>query len=300
MQECKRKLSSAKSGKPTLHAPSLDTIYRTYRNIDVAAEQQAVHIAQLQKRMDDLNVAPPLPSPTSVSSRRSELYESRSPSMAPRAPVAVTPNVAAATAAALNSERSSQRLKNLLSKTRQQPLLNTQAMVGPKPPVAFQTPAKGSANADGLNAPKTPNLPATPINFPKGPLFMTPPATSANGGTSPIAMPEFSNLPEDNFDPTSGVPSSSRRGARLSTKKHGDPVMLRRSPQPSGSGNGEARGPGGMLGSPARSSGQVSAPATPSPAPAPSFSWGPLPKFNNPGGKPLLGPSNFAPITPKK
>ncbi|KAF8135179.1 hypothetical protein EV363DRAFT_1123762, partial [Boletus edulis] len=74
--------------------PSLDTVNRTFRNIDVAVDQQKQEISRLRHRMMKFEIS------GSVGAR-DRLAVSSS-----KRPLNVTPNVAITTAAALNAERS--------------------------------------------------------------------------------------------------------------------------------------------------------------------------------------------------
>lgn len=117
--------------------PSLDTINRTYRNIDMAIKAQTNHIEELVSRVAKLKVDE-VNSPAnsaSASPRRGtpELSISRVGKFSAetnddRTRIPVSPSVAASTAEALNAERSALRLKNALLKMRKEPLLNTQAV----------------------------------------------------------------------------------------------------------------------------------------------------------------------------
>ncbi|KZT06115.1 uncharacterized protein LAESUDRAFT_726338 [Laetiporus sulphureus 93-53] len=122
IHESKKKLDLFKSRKTGLHAPSLDTINRIYRNIDQAIQQQEDGVAELTARTAQLNLKlAQEASPTDYrlswekSSRRREL----------------TPTVARSTAAALNAEMSAHKLKRALSMARKEPLLNDQAVSKP-------------------------------------------------------------------------------------------------------------------------------------------------------------------------
>lgn len=185
---------------PFVRAPSLDTINRTYRNIDIAIQHQMDDVANLTTRIAKLKVTSP------AHGRPSR--DARLPDQAKR-PFNVTPHVAVTTAAALNAERSAQKLKRALLAVRKEPLLNTQAASAPPPPRAFQTPQKG---APGLSF-------GTPV---KGLLFPQTPSTP---------LPVEFTFPEDDFSPSPFQPSP-RRGAGVGTKRHSLPV--KRSPaQPS-------------------------------------------------------------------
>lgn len=176
-------------------APSLDTINRTYRNIDLAIQQQANDVAQLTSRVSKLKLTTPLKAST---------RDPRLPDPVSRRPYNVTPHVAVTTAAALNAERSAQKLKRALLAVRKEPLLNTKAAVAPPAPLAFNTPQKASPAAGdfGFNAPLT------------MPLF----STASPEPAQQIPVPDWT-LPEDNFNPS--PPPSSRRGAGAGMRKHG-------------------------------------------------------------------------------
>jgi len=165
----------------------LDTINRTYRNIDIALQHQMDDVADLTTRIEKLKVTSP--------SRGHSSRDSRLPDPAKR-PLNVTPHVAVTTAAALNAERSAQKLKRALLAVRKEPLLNTQAASAPSPPRAFSTPQKP---VQGQLFPQTPS-PPLPVEF---------------------------TFPEDNFNPSPPQPSP-RRGAGAGTKRHSVPV--KRSP----------------------------------------------------------------------
>lgn len=155
---------------------------------------------------------------------------------------AITPNVAVTTAAALNSERSAQRLKKALLAARKEPLLNSKVSpsagfgLGAGAPVAFNTPARVPAQAQGLTF-------NTPI--PMNGLFKASPNMN------------LTNFPEDSFSPT-GFSTPTKRGAG-GIKKHSGPVPLKKSgaSSPSPEPNKGSLVPG-----------------------SPSFDWGPLPTFN--------------------
>ncbi|KAI6000393.1 hypothetical protein F5J12DRAFT_681876, partial [Pisolithus orientalis] len=99
LQASKRRLQEFKTGKPRFKPPSIDTINRTLRNIDLAIGQQEGEVDELRRRVNKLNInsaSNGVPS----SSREKSLAASQS-----KRPWNVTPNVAASTAAALNAER---------------------------------------------------------------------------------------------------------------------------------------------------------------------------------------------------
>ncbi|KAJ7583608.1 hypothetical protein C8J56DRAFT_724003, partial [Mycena floridula] len=98
----KKKISEFKTGKPGFHAPSLDTINRSYKNIDIAINQQSAGISRLTERVAKLDLTAPYPS-FSQSRRDPRLPDAVTPSSRP---FNITPHIAITTAAALNSERS--------------------------------------------------------------------------------------------------------------------------------------------------------------------------------------------------
>ncbi|KAG1870708.1 hypothetical protein DFJ58DRAFT_652794 [Suillus subalutaceus] len=102
LQSSKKKLAELKAGKPSLKAPSLDTVNRTFRNIDISITQQGGDVAKLQQRMSKLDI-----SSNGLGSRDKRLESSV------KKPSAVIPHVAVTTAAALNAERSAQKLNGL-------------------------------------------------------------------------------------------------------------------------------------------------------------------------------------------
>ena len=113
--------------------PSLDTINRTYRNIDVAIEMQLQQIAELNDRVSKLNLK------TLQSRGTSHLVSANGhgsglnadtgvPPSSGRFRTEVTSSIAASTAAALNAERSAMRLKLALARNRTTPLINRRAV----------------------------------------------------------------------------------------------------------------------------------------------------------------------------
>ncbi|KAL5503904.1 hypothetical protein ACEPAH_7975 [Sanghuangporus vaninii] len=137
LKSCKKRLEEHRKGKSSIKAPSLDTVTRIYRNIDVAIEAEFEQIETLASRIaklniDDLDMAlhgTPSPRRRRIENGNRSLSHSddqdgdREPTSRPQ----VTPSIAASTAAALNAERSAMRLKNALLNARKTPLLNTQA-----------------------------------------------------------------------------------------------------------------------------------------------------------------------------
>ncbi|KIJ66805.1 hypothetical protein HYDPIDRAFT_186428 [Hydnomerulius pinastri MD-312] len=184
LQASKKKISELRTGKPSLRAPSLDTVSRTFRNIDIAIDQQKQDVSKLRFRMSKLDIS------SEGASARDKLIGSTS-----KRPLNVTPNVAVTTAAALNAERSAQRLKRALLAARTQPLLNTKAAAAAAPPpTSFQTPQKAVRVKTEAITPNAPfSLPTTPMmSFPTSIPAWTPPTPtpsefgdSASHGISP-------------------------------------------------------------------------------------------------------------------
>lgn len=138
-----------------------------------------------------------------------------------RRPINVTPHIAVTTAAALNAERSAQKLKRALLAVRKEPLLNTKAAVAPAAPVAFSTPGRPSGKAAlSFN---------TPLKI-EGSLFGASPST-------PPDVPPITDwdLPEDRFNPTTPTTSSRRGGG--GGKHHDGAGFFRKAPTPSPSGS---------------------------------------------------------------
>uniref|UniRef100_A0A0W0F345 Nucleoporin Nup159/Nup146 N-terminal domain-containing protein n=1 Tax=Moniliophthora roreri TaxID=221103 RepID=A0A0W0F345_MONRR len=276
----KKKLVEFNSGKPTLRAPSIDTVNRTYRNIDIAIQQQSDDVARLTSRVKKLDLSVPS---TSLLRQSVAGRDPRLPDPIVRRPFNVTPDVAVTTAAALNAERSAHKLKTALLAARKEPLLNmtaVAAMKGSDVPVAFNTPQKKSGDGNGFHF-------NTPI---QGSLFTDP---SSPSPPSQGEIPGWNNFPEDHFNPSTPV-SSSRRGTtrrihdtrRSPAIGHSSSSPLGSSPHASGLGTNPNVVPSATFGSPS-----PAVKATPSAASS-SFDWGPLPEFNKPAA-----PSLFAPLT---
>ncbi|KAF9223599.1 hypothetical protein BS17DRAFT_780883 [Gyrodon lividus] len=200
LQTSKKRINELKLGKPSLRAPSLDTVNRTFRNVDIAIDQQKQEVSKLRLRMAKLHI--------SETGTRDKLTGSSS-----KRPLNVTPNVAATTAAALNAERSAHRLKRILLASRTQPLMNTMATVAPAP-TSFQTPQKALVVKTDAEIPEgLCPLPTTPMmNFPSSLPVWTPPPPSDFGCSVPHDI----------------SPSRNRAGS----KHHQKPIVLKKNASP--------------------------------------------------------------------
>ncbi|KAJ7056555.1 hypothetical protein C8F01DRAFT_1257223 [Mycena amicta] len=198
LQESKKRLSRANGGNAGLRAPTLDTLNRTFRNMDIALDNQATDVEKLAGRVAKLSMASSQPN-------RHSGRDARLPDpVARQRPPNVTPHVAVTAAAALNAERSAHRLKRALLAVRKEPLLNTQAASAPPAPLAFKTPQRTGApvptfSLGSLPSPVTPNM----VGF---------------------------DFPEDDFNPSSPPPSTRRGGGGGSRSRVSTSVPLKRSP----------------------------------------------------------------------
>jgi nucleoporin NUP159 len=162
--------------------------------------------------MTKLNVSP------TVKAQPSSQKDHQLPHNDSRRPFSVTPHIAVTTAAALNAERSAQKLKKALLAARKAPLLNDKAAQVPPARITFKTPKKITLPDRAESTFKSPA---------GGPLF------SAEVPQTPALEWSF---PEDNFNPSPSPPT--RRGAGR-TKKHASNAPLKKSvgsaqaPQPS-------------------------------------------------------------------
>ncbi|KAF9484360.1 hypothetical protein BDN70DRAFT_797827 [Pholiota conissans] len=180
--EDKKKVAQSKSYKPSFRAPSLDTINRSYRNIEKAIDIQSKEVANLASRIRKLDIKE---GEASLTRGR----DKRLPDAADRRSQ-ISPNIAAVTAAALNAERTAARLKNALLSVRSQPLLNTKVASAPSAPVAFTTPHKAPASGPSL----------------------------FGESASADAFLDW-DIPPDNFDPSGSPSPSSHRGAGKAKKR---------------------------------------------------------------------------------
>ncbi|KAK0495369.1 hypothetical protein EDD18DRAFT_1171899 [Armillaria luteobubalina] len=198
LKEYKKKVSSMKSCKGVFRAPSLDTVNRTYRNIDIAIQQERDAIDRLGQKLSRID----LNTPRSFASKR----DPRLPEPLSR-PRAILPQAAVTTAAALNAERSAQKLKRALLGLRKEPLLNQPKANAPTPPVAFLSASQASGST------KESVVFNTPIKI-EGPLFGKGGADDSSFGTG-FEFPDD----DDSFHLSTPVPTG-RRGAG-GGKKHG-------------------------------------------------------------------------------
>ena len=193
-----------------IRPPSLDTINRTYRNIDAAIDQEEDDLAHLTERVAQLELSSQATHllSFSASTRDRRLPDNRSQ----RVGREVTPNIAASTAAALNAERSAQKLKKALLSARKQPLLNTKAVdIIPleREEEARKTLPKLNSSLDAAAAF------AAGLNG----SGRSTPQWSAPAGWS---LPPF-NL-DSNTSPTAGLSGGRNRGQR--EKQHAKPIQL--------------------------------------------------------------------------
>ncbi|OCH90355.1 hypothetical protein OBBRIDRAFT_755181 [Obba rivulosa] len=195
IQASKKKLKHMKSGKVQVKAPSLNTINRTYRNIDLAIEQEADKVSELTHRVAKLKLdrkgTPPREGRDRE--RRSQgLYE-------------VTPHVAMSTAAALNAEMTAQKLKNALLAARKEPLLNTQAVdATPTRRIEdFPPPVKTEYGLFGMATPQT-----------SSPAFNVEPGWT---------------LPPFEIPTSPSAPLGPKLGSKLRDKKH-HPAPVKKAP----------------------------------------------------------------------
>ncbi|TDL16488.1 hypothetical protein BD410DRAFT_902018 [Rickenella mellea] len=161
LQSCMKKLSEYRTGKPSFRPPSLDTINRTFRNIDAAIEQQSSQIDILTARISKLHLTS---SSLNLSTHSSpSTRDKRLPDVISHRPFHITPSVAASTAAALNAERSAHRLKSALARLGRVPEINRQAVspVGKVNVLEWSTAGSkiGAGGAGPLPLPSTPLRP---------------------------------------------------------------------------------------------------------------------------------------------
>lgn len=161
----------------TSRAPTLDTINRTYRNIDIAIARQMEDINKLSSRMSKLDLK------SFQKSRPSSTRDRRLPDRSNKGGKAVniTSSIASAAATTLNAERSAYRLKKVLLSVRDKPLLNAKASKTTGARTEFKTPQKLD---DGLfdstdKTPVTP-LPSLPATLPS---TASPSPLGASGGS---------------------------------------------------------------------------------------------------------------------
>jgi len=201
LQSSKKRINELRTGRPSIRPPSLDTVNRTFRNIDIAIDQQRQEVSQLRHRMAKLEFS-------GVVGARDQLVVS---SM--KRPLNVTPNVAISTAAALNAERSARRLKKAMLASRTQPLLNTTATGSPVP-TSFQTPQKPTAVKPGVKTPDVKVPDDASMSFPSTLPSWSPPPPTEFGSPEPHDI----------------TPSRNRGG----TKHHSKPIVLKKSASPVG------------------------------------------------------------------
>lgn len=226
LQASKKRLNQVRTGKPglrcvksyifiplirtqipTFRAPTLDTINRTYRNIDIAVEHQAQQVAQLNSRFKKLKVS------SAQLSLSSSTRDNRLPDQ--RRPHSSTSSVMVNAANALNGERAAARLKQALLSTRREPLLNTKAATAPAAPAVFTTPQKLIVKAE----PQSPDLSL---------------GLESLSSSQPWNPAPFDESPSHDLGP--------RRRAGVGSNRHGPSPKLKRTPttSPSPSGFGQS------------------------------------------------------------
>ena len=158
-------------------APTLDTINRTYRNIDIAIARQMEDINKISSRMSKLDLKS-FQKSGSPSTRDKRLPDRSSKG---GKAVNITSSIAATAATTLNAERSAYKLKQVLLSVRDKPLLNAKASTTASTRVEFETPQKLRSGLFGSTggAPVT-SLPPLPVTFP---TTTSPSPLSASGGT---------------------------------------------------------------------------------------------------------------------
>lgn len=115
--------------------------------------------------------------------------------------------MAASTAAALNAERSAQKLKRALLGLRQEPLLNTKAVTAVAPAITFETPQKPTVVKSESATPNASQVLGTDI-FIGDTVFL-----------APAALPGFeSPSPEPDDSPTNLLKARGRTTGKHHTK----------------------------------------------------------------------------------
>ncbi|RXW21717.1 hypothetical protein EST38_g4112 [Candolleomyces aberdarensis] len=233
LQESKKKLNESSTGKPslkyvalclshdscsTIEKASLDTVNRSFRNIEIALGQKGDNIAALAVRFPKVKISRATPSLSTP------VRDPRLPDRV-RPPVNVTPNVAATTAAALNAERGVHRLKKALLAARKEPLLNNSVNISKPPPLGFDSP---------LRTPPKPELAKTGASG-TAPVFSLPSSFSGGSFDIPVkneaqnafALPTMTSVRPPYFleVPTAGVwPRGSISSVQLPKRSPGTPT----------------------------------------------------------------------------
>lgn len=237
-------------------ASSLDTLHKTYRNIDITIQLQEERLAELTAKVAKLDLQSPQ-TPGRVGRRDKRLPDLPSP---PKEP---TPNVADATLAALNTERTASKLKETLLRLRKQPLLNTQASRATPPPSAFDdpNPVKKEWTPPSADFFKSMTLGKQPDSSPESSL------SSPGWKLPPFQLSASPESPTPAYGPERG---GSVRQRERPAKGHMKSAPLKHTP------------------------------GTPTQSPPPNFSWGPLPGVApkttlSPDVTKREGPSNTGP-----
>jgi nucleoporin NUP159 len=178
-------------------ASSLDMINRTMHNIETTITRERDDILSLSRRIGRLNL------------RDASVAREMTPALEDVRLSAPQPSVAAVAAAALNAERSAQRLKRSLLSARKEPLFNTSASSA-----AYMDTSTNSVPSKGFE-------PMTPSAFTTEPQLAVPFSLPSESDNDFVPLAE-SQSPSLSY--------GSRRGAGKS--KHLKPVALKKSPSP--------------------------------------------------------------------
>ncbi|KAF8340014.1 uncharacterized protein EI90DRAFT_3038800 [Cantharellus anzutake] len=304
----KHRIERAKSGETSLKAPTLDVISRAISNIEAGALARRDQMNALSERLDavfsddegDENLTEFLP-PKSVRGKGSRADErGDTPLQEILARSTITPRVAAATAAALNAERSSARIKQALLSVRKEPSITT--FVIPKvvesskfnAPLSIRTASVNVAPmrkestrlpaaahlAESLSGTPAPVSVFSSDTFKTSPLatMVIPPGTRLPNFTSDASFVPNST----NKTPSPDYGRSSLRSSRA--KQHTKSVAIRSRENPVSEHPGTSSSASNVFGL-----GSNETEATSIAPPKPSLSFGPLPSSG-----PVRNPLKFS------
>ncbi|KZW02766.1 hypothetical protein EXIGLDRAFT_703530 [Exidia glandulosa HHB12029] len=277
LESQRRRLEMHRTGRHRIEAPTLDTVNRTCRNIDIALDQRAAEVSRLVTAVDALRISPAVASPPRVKTNAETSKHARQASVAH----------ARAANDALAAENTAARLKNLLSRARTEPLLSvasdapavqtlrqsqsqhqsqsqSTAAVAPASRPLFGSTASALPSSGSLNFFNRDTTAST--SAPIAPLFN---ATSFPK-TPPPALPAFNWPTATALTPTPS-PDAGDSTSSLANRAGG-----------SGSRR-QARHVGSVKLPPANTS--PSPTANPQAAKTAAFDWGPLQDFSPPTAK---------------